>query len=76
MNLKIRLWMIADRTDFRCLCAHHDMSAVTAFPYLNFTLLKHSRRLNVLQKRAITLLMMFLNLANRSEFCRDRKSVV
>ena len=41
MHLKIALWMCAHRTYFRCLRSNYDMSAITAFPYLHFTLFKH-----------------------------------
>ena len=38
---KIALRMIAYRTYFRRLSSYHNMSAVTAFPYLNFALFKY-----------------------------------
>ena len=41
MYFKIALWMITYRTYFRRLSSYHNMSAVTAFPYLNFALFKY-----------------------------------
>ena len=50
MYFKIALWMITYRTYFRRLSSYHNMSAVTAFPYLNFTLFKHLCSFNILEK--------------------------
>ena len=36
MHLEVCLWMGANGADFRSLCAYNDMTAVAAFPNLNF----------------------------------------
>ena len=38
MYFKVALWMIT----FRSLCSNHDMSTVTAFPYLHFALFQNT----------------------------------
>ena len=69
MYFKIALWMITYRTYFRCLSSYHNMSAVTAFPYLNFALFKYLCSFNILKKCSISLLMVLLNLSYSPEFC-------
>ena len=60
MYFKIALWMITYRTYFRRLSSYHNMSAVTAFPYLNFTLFKYLCSFNILKKCTISFFMMLL----------------
>ena len=62
MYFKIALWMITYRTYFRCLSSYHNMPAVTAFPYLYFTLFKHLCSFNILKKCTISLFVVLLNL--------------
>ena len=69
VNLKIALRVIADRTYLRCFCSDHDMSAVAALPYLYFALLEYGSCLYIFQESTITLFVMFLDLADHTEFC-------
>ena len=69
MYFKIALWMITYRTYFRCLSSYHNMPAVTAFPYFNFTLFKNFSSFNILKKCTISFLMVLLNLTYCPEFC-------
>ena len=59
---EITLWMVTYWTYLRCLCSYHNMSTVTAFPYLNFTLFKHLCSFNILKKCTISLFVVLLNL--------------
>ena len=69
MYFKVTLWVITYRTYFRSLCSYYNMSTVTTFPYLNFTLFKHLRSFNILKECTISFFVMLLNLAYCPEFC-------
>ena len=59
--------MVAGRTYFRSLGSDDDMSAVAAFPDLDFGFLEYSLCFNILQQRSVSFLMMFLDRADQSE---------
>ena len=69
MYFKIALRMITYRTYIRRLSSYHNMSTVTAFPYLNFALFKYLCSFNILKKCTISLFVMLLNLSYSPEFC-------
>ena len=62
MNLEISLRMRAYRTNFRCFLAYYDMTAVAAFPYLHFALLKYFLRFHIMKQSTVALFMMFFDL--------------
>ena len=68
-DFKIALRMITYRTYIRSFCSYHNMSTVTAFPYLNFALFKYLCSFNILKKCTISFLMVLLNLTYCPEFC-------
>ena len=60
--------MVANGAYVRSLRAYDDVAAITAFPYLDLALLKHSGSFQrCQQQRAVTLLMMLLDCANLTE---------
>ena len=65
MNLKIALGMIAGGANLRRFGAHHDVSAVPAFPNLHFALFKHFLALHIVQKDSVALFMMLFNSSNQ-----------
>ncbi len=84
---KIALRMSANGANVGCLSADYYVSAVAAFPYLNFTLFKNCRSFNVVKQCAVPFLMVFFDCTYHTEFsgklfepflfgCLDRKSVV
>ena len=68
--------MITYRTYLRSLCSYHDMSAVTAFPYLNFALFKYLCSFNILKKCTISFLMVLLNLTYCPEFLLQAQGIL
>ena len=77
MNLKIALGMSTGGADLRRIRANYDMSAVTAFPYLNLALCKYSGSLNIAEKRAVSLLVVSLDSGYETEFgCKLGKSLL
>ena len=61
--------MITYRAYLRCFCSYHNMSTVTAFPYLNLALFKYLCSFDIFKKCTISLLVMLLNLSYSSKFC-------
>ena len=61
------LRMSAYRADLRSLCSDYDMSAVAAFPDLDFALLENSCSLNVVEESSVSLLMLLLDCCNEPE---------
>ena len=53
--------MVAGRADLRRLLTDHDMTAVAALPYLDLTLGKDLRHLNIVQQGTVALLMVLFN---------------
>lgn len=68
-NFKIAAGMSAGRTDLGRACAHNDMPAVAAFPYLYFASGKNLGRFNIMQQRTVALFMVLFNSGNQTEFC-------
>ena len=66
-NLEVCLRMVANGAYVRSLRAYDDVAAITALPYLDLALLKHSGSFDVVQQCAVTLLMMLLDCANLTE---------
>ena len=67
MYFKIALWMVAYRAYLRSLGSYYNVSAVTAFPYLNLTLLKYLGSLNIFKKCTVSFFMVLLNLPYSAE---------
>lgn len=59
MNFKIALRVAAYRTDIRRFRSHDDVTAVSAFPDLNFTFGENGRGFNVFQQSTVTFFVMF-----------------
>ena len=53
--------MVAGRTDLRRVGTDHNVTAVAAFPHLDFAALEDLRGLHVVQQRAIALLVVLLD---------------
>ena len=66
-DLKICLRMVAYRTFFGSVGAHHDMSAITAFPNRHTALLEHGLIFHVVQKGTVALLMRLLDGCDSTE---------
>ena len=60
--------MRADRTYLRRCGAYNDVSAVAALPHLDIALFEHLSCLNIVQQRAVALLMLLFNGAYKAEF--------
>ena len=60
--------MCASRANLRSLGADYDVTAVAAFPYLDFALLEHFLSLDILEKCAIALFMTLLDSSYEAEF--------
>ena len=58
VHFEVALRVGADRADLRCLSADHDVSAVAAFPNLDFTLFEDFLHLDVLQKGSVALFVL------------------
>ena len=69
MYFKVTLWVITYRTYFRSLCSYYNMSTVTTFPHLNFTLFKYLCSFNILKECTISFFVVLLNLTYCPEFC-------
>ena len=54
---------------FRCLGTNDNVTAVTALPNLDFTLLKDLSGFDLLQQCTLTLLVVLLNSGNQTELC-------
>ena len=54
---------------FRCLDTNDNVTAVTALPNLDFTLLKDLSGFYILQQCTLTLLVVLLNSGNQTELC-------
>ena len=77
MHLEIALGMAAGGADFRSLCAHDDMPAVAAFPYLDFALLEHLGCLYIVEQGAIAFFVMLFNRSDIAELlCQFRKALL
>ena len=63
--------MIAGRTYLRRRGSYHNMPAVAALPYLDLALCKYFCRLDIFQKRTVSLLMVFLNGSHQTELLRQ-----
>ena len=59
--------MSAYRTHIRCLGTYHDMTAVAALPNLDLTLLEYFLHFYILEKCAVSFLMMLLDLTHHAE---------
>ena len=59
--------MLTYRTYLRSFGSYNNMTTVTAFPHLNFTLLKYLFHFNVVKKSSISLLMSLLDGSYASE---------
>ena len=59
--------MGADGADFRGLRAYDDVSAVAAFPDLDFALLEHLCRFDVLEKLAVAFFVRFFDGGDHAE---------
>ncbi len=55
--------MLTYRTYFRSSCTNYDVATVTAFPYLNFALLKYLLRFNIVKKCSVSLFMSLFSIA-------------
>ncbi len=76
MNFKIRLWVGANRADFRRGSANHDMAAVATLPNFNLAFLEYLLGLHIFQQSAVTLLMAFFNIGNHAEFLRQLRKTL
>ena len=68
VNFKIALGMIAGGANFGSLCSNDDVSAVAAFPNLDFALFNYLSHLNVLKKRTISFFVVLFDGGNKPEF--------
>ena len=68
MNFKIGLGMSANRANLRSLGANNDVTAVTAFPNLDFALSEYLGSFHILQECSVAFFMMALDFANGTEF--------
>lgn len=66
--LKIALGVSAYRAYFGSLCSNNDMTAVTAFPYLDIAILEYCRCFNVFEQSAVAFLVMLFDRAYHGEF--------
>ena len=67
MDFEIALRMCADGAGLRRIGADDDMTAVAAFPDLDLALFKDRCRFDILQQRAVTLLVMTLDCRDHAE---------
>ena len=68
VNFEIALRVVAYGTGLRRAFAHDYMTAVSAFPYLDFALFEHCGSFNVFQKGAISFFVLFLDFTDQTEF--------
>lgn len=71
IDFEISLRMSAYRADFRSLCSDYDMTAVAAFPNLDFALSEHFLRLHIMKQRSVTLFVMFFDGCDSTEFSSE-----
>ena len=76
MDFEIALRMIAGGTDFRRFSADDDMPAISAFPDLDLALFKHLRGFDILQKRAVALLVVFFDCGDEAETMRELRKAL
>ncbi len=62
--------MGANGTYFGSLCVDRYMTAVSAFPYLDFALFENSSGPNIFEKCAVSFLMVLFYCRYSTEFCR------
>ena len=75
VDLEVALGMSAGGADLRSGSSYHDMSAVAALPNLDLALLEYLSGLNVVKKRAVSLLVMLLNVETAEVFKKSSVKV-
>ena len=71
VDFKKALRMRAGRADFRSGSSYNDVSAVSAFPNLDFAFCKNFGHFYVFEKCAVAFFVVFFDCGNQSEFCRQ-----
>ena len=71
VNFKVALGMVAGGADLRRFLTDHNVTAVAALPYLDFTLGKDLRHLHIVQQGTVALLMVLFNGGDQTEALRQ-----
>ena len=75
-ELEIALGMVADGADVGSLGSDHEMSAVAALPYLNAALFKYLLTLDIVEQRAVSVLMGLLDGRHAAESRRESREAL